>query len=246
MKLLTQQTPLQNEGVDLKSKREIVHEEIAPPITISITSDVLKTLKSEDLDINQLFILLALYKNNISILDIYDNDNADKEVLIFQYQKLYIHGFIESHENDENLYRLTSKGKLFIEEILPFMEGTPDSIESKSEFKDLCKSYLEIFPKIKLPSGKYARANIVEIEKKMKTFIHTYKSRFRTDYGFVLTHDDILQATKIYVERFSKVNYNFMVTSSYFIQKNEKSALADEIVALKQGLNKQKTNITSL
>jgi hypothetical protein len=38
-----------------------------------------------------------------------------------------------------------------------------------------------------------------------------------------------------------------MVTSSYFIQKNEKSALADEIQAMRDGLNAApKSNIVTM
>lgn len=188
--------------------------------------------------------MLAMYDENIALLDLYDDENTNKEVLILQYQDLYIHGFIEE-DDGHSLYRITDKGRLFIESIRPLFKNQ-EREEKEGNLKDLCKKYLELFPKIKLPSGKYARSNIVEIEKKMKTFLNTYKSSFKKEYGFILTDEDILIATKGYIARYAKDNYRFMVTSSYFIQKNEKSALADEIGAIKIGIDKAKTNITTM
>ena len=77
-----------------------------------------------------------------------------------------------------------------------------------------------------------------EIEKKLKTFKRTYKPYFKKHFGAPLTNEDILAATKNYVKRYAKSGYQFMVTSSYFIQKNEKSALADELIVIRQGLTK--------
>ena len=185
-----------------------------------------------------------MYDDEVSLLDIYDNDNSDKEVLIMQYQPLYIHGFIEDSEGAQ-LFQLSNKGKEFVETVRPLMEFEEAKDDNKN-FKKLCKDYLEIFPKIKLPSGKYARTNIVEIEKKLKNFLKVHKTRFKREYGIDLSDEIILKATKLYVERFAKDNYKFMVTSSYFIQKNEESRLADEIAALMDGLNKVKTNVTVL
>lgn len=223
---------------------ETVHND-PQRIPLSIDYKVIKTLKSEKIDINQLFILLAMYDNNTFLLDLYDDNNADQEVMIMQYQPLYIHGFIEDSEGAE-LYQLSTKGKEFVENVKPLLEIEEEEQTKAQNFKKLCKDYLEIFPKIKLPSGKYARTNIVEIEKKMKTFLSVYKKRFKADYGTELTDAEILQATKAYVDRFAKDGYKFMVTSSYFIQKNEKSALADELYAGRDGLNKIKTNITTM
>ena len=188
--------------------------------------------------------MLAMYDETIGLLDLYDVNNTDKEVLILQYQDLYIHGFIEDDEG-HSLYRISDKGKLFVESVRPLFKNE-EREEKENNLKELCKQYLELFPKIKLPSGKYARSNIVEIEKKMKIFLSTYRPRFKKDYGFMLTDEDILIATKGYIARYAKENYRFMVTSSYFIQKNEKSALADEIGAIKIGIDRAKTNITTM
>lgn len=214
-------------------------------VNISIDVEVMKILKAERMDINQLFVLLAMYNEHLGLLDIYDSNSTSFKVMLVDYQTLQFHGFIMDSDSTK-LYELTPKGKEFVEKIKPLMDLEEDEKMNEAVLKQLCSDYLLLFPKIKLPSGKYARTNVVEIEKKMRNWIKTYKPVFKKD-GIKLTNDIILEATKNYVTRYTKDNYRFMVTSSYFIQKNEKSALADEIQAVKDGLNvKAKTNIVTM
>ena len=198
-------------------------------VQISINPEVLLALEKERLSIDQLFILIALHQERIGLLDIYDKKNENKKVLKLEYQDLYIHGFLQETETNQ-LYELSDRGKEFVEFITGFFEK-PE--EGDSNIKPLCEEFLQIFPKIKLPSGSYARVSIVEIEKKMKNFIKVFKPVFKKEYGFVLTHDDILQATRTYVSRYASKGYMFMQNSAYFIQKKDKSSLADEILAIK-------------
>ena len=211
--------------------------------TLVITPAVLHIIKRESLDINDLFILSCLNNNRVDLLDIYDKENEEIEVLKFQYQRLFIHGYIENCSGDST-YQISSKGKTVLEEI-----NTPQTVLEKEEdldFTKLCSDYLELFPKIKLPSGKYARASVVEIEKKMRGFIKKHKASFKKSYNIILTPQIILKATKNYIERYSKTGYMYMATSSYFIQKNEESALAAEIVALSSGLSTVKSNFVNM
>lgn len=211
-------------------------------VNLSINREVSKILKAERMDINQLFILVAMYNENLELLDIYDSNNSSLKVMIMDYQTLQFHGFIMDSDSTK-LYELTPKGKEFVENLKPLMDLEEGEKMNEIALKQLCQDYLLLFPKIKLPSGKYARTNIVEIEKKMRNWIKTYKPAFKKE-GIKLTNSDILEATKSYVTRYAKDNYRFMVTSSYFIQKNEKSALADEIGALKSSIVSTKNNIT--
>lgn len=213
-------------------------------VTLTIDQDIMNILKEARLDINQLFILLAMHDEKLSLLDQYDEANTRKDILVYQYQDLHLHGFIEDSEG-ECMYQLSTKGKAMTEKVKALFEPEDDEKEYERKFRKMCDEYLLIFPNIKLPSGKAARVNIVDIEKRMRIFVKTFKGRFKKDYGFVLTHEDILLATKNYVSRYAKDNYRFMATSAYFIQKKDvPSALADEIISLKQGLDKAKTNIT--
>jgi hypothetical protein len=212
-------------------------------VNLFIDSKVLKILREERMDINQLFIMIAAYSGHIGLLDYYDQDSQSKKVIIMEYQDLHIHGFLE--EGKETLYQISAKGKEFVEKIKPLLDQAEDAKLDEAALIKLCQDYLELFPKIKLPSQKYARVSIVEIEKKFRAWMKAYKPMFKKE-GIKLTNELILKATKQYVTRYSKDNYRFMVTSSYFIQKNEKSALADEILAIGQGLDKEKTNIVTM
>ena len=219
-------------------------------IKLVITEEVLNELKKERININQLFCLFSLYHEAFNLLDIYDEQNQNIEVLVFDYQDLQVHGFID--DSDEIfLYKINERGKEFVERINDLMkENQEDESEEKSIDK-LCHDYLELWPKVKLPSQKYARASILEIQKKMKVWLRVNKPLFKKEYGFKLNNQDILDATKAYIDRYAKTGYKFMVTSSYFIQKNEKSALCDELIARTQGLDKinnaqEKGNITTM
>lgn len=202
-------------------------------------------MQEHRLDPNKLFILLAMQENANPLLDLYDKNNTNKKVMIFDYQDLLIHGLIESSDSNK-LYQLSERGKEVVELIKPLFQVDAETKESEARLKQLCQDYLLVFPKIKLPSGKYARVSSVEIEKKLKAWMRTYRPMFKKEHNLKITEEIILNATKAYVTRYAKDNYRFMVTSSYFIQKNEKSALADEILALKQGIVEEtpKTNIT--
>jgi len=86
------------------------------------------------------------------------------------------------------------------------------------------KTYREMFPAVKLPSGEYARQNIQELKDKFVWFFKTYPE---------FTWDDVLDATDYYIYSKQKDGYLYMMTSSYFIQKTDprtkisRSALAD-------------------
>lgn len=210
-------------------------------VFITVNDKVLELLKEEDLDINQLFIMLAMDENKIPLLDKYDNNNEKKKVLILEYQDLQIHGFLAASGPESTvMFDITDKGREFVCLIKGYFDDQEEEKESAAELRKLAADYLEVFPKIKLPSGKYARVASPEIEKKLSTFKKKYKPYFKKSFDTQLTNEEILQATKNYVNRYAKTGYLYMVTSSYFIQKNEKSALADELIAIRQGLTQVK------
>ncbi len=216
-------------------------------VSLTITEELLTILRKERLDINSLFILVSLYNHNIDLLDVYDDNTTDTVIILNDYHKLYLHGYIKDGEKD-SMFELTEKGTNFIVSILPILSESKEDRFNSAAFKQLCNDYVEIFPKIKLPSGKYARSNIVEIEKKMKNFLNTYRNKFKSHYGFEFSYEDILKVTKLYVNKYAMTGYLYMSTSSYFIQKDDKSILADELVAFKQGIDVAniKTNITGM
>lgn len=71
--------------------------------------------------------------------------------------------------------------------------------------------YRELFPKGNLPSGYPARVNVKDLEKRFIWFLSNY------DYSW----ETILEATRMYVEKYKAEDYKYMKTSAYFIFKTE-------------------------
>jgi hypothetical protein len=73
------------------------------------------------------------------------------------------------------------------------------------------RKYLDLFPSVKLPSGKLARCS-------EKNLIPAFRWFFdNNDY----TEDVILAATDKYVEEYRMKSYKYMQTSQYFIRKQQ-------------------------
>ena len=137
-------------------------------VYLTVNDKVLELLKEEGLDINQLFIMLAMYEDKIQLLDKYDEHNEKKKVLILEYQDLQIHGFLAASGPESTVtFDITDKGREFVCLIKGYFDDQEEEKESAAELRKLAADYLEVFPKIKLPSGKYARVASPEIEKKL-------------------------------------------------------------------------------
>lgn len=74
--------------------------------------------------------------------------------------------------------------------------------------------YRELWPKGNLPSGKPARLSLPDLRKKFTDFFKVYDYEWET----------IIKATQEYIKQ--KEHSQFMMTSGYFILKNEQSELA--------------------
>ena len=107
---------------------------------------------------------------------------------------------------------LTSKSLIFMEEINGYFKRTKKKTSQDLMGKDFIaniEGYVEIFPNIKLSSGKYARVNAKNLEAPFKWFFDTY------DYDW----ETILKATERYVDEYSIRRYEYMRTAQYFIRK---------------------------
>lgn len=94
--------------------------------------------------------------------------------------------------------------------------------------------YINLFPAIKLPSGKLARSARKNIETAFKWFLKTY------DYPW----DVILKATAYYVDSYEKNNYLYMRNSQYFISKTnpdktKESELANYCEIIQNGIDEE-------
>ena len=92
--------------------------------------------------------------------------------------------------------------------------------------------YRAIFPKGKLPSGVPGRNNIKILTENFRWFFAEY------DY----TWEEVMKATKMYVNEFQKNNYMYMQNSQYFISKQDKhkvktSKLADYCDMIRDGIS---------
>ena len=99
-------------------------------------------------------------------------------------------------------------------------------------FVDKINSYREIFPAKRLPSGNPARNNVKALVENFRWFFETY------DY----TWEDVMKATKMYVNEYRDAGYLYMQTSQYFISKQDKhkvkhSRLADYCDLIIEGIN---------
>lgn len=99
-------------------------------------------------------------------------------------------------------------------------------------FVDKINSYREIFPAKRLPSGNPARNNVKALGENFRWFFETY------DY----TWEDVMKATKMYVNEYRDAGYLYMQTSQYFISKQDKhkvkhSRLADYCDLIIEGIN---------
>ena len=81
------------------------------------------------------------------------------------------------------------------------------------EFLKRINEYRDIFPAGKLPSGKPGRVNVKTLENSFRWFFENY------DFSW----DEVIDATKMYVNAYRDNDYMYMKTSQYFISKQDKS-----------------------
>ena len=99
------------------------------------------------------------------------------------------------------------------------------------KFVDRLNEYREVFPPGKIPSGKPARVNIKTLENSFRWFFENY------DFSW----DEVIDATKMYVNEYRDKEYMYMKTSQYFIAKEGKnkvksSDLADYCDMIRDGV----------
>lgn len=126
--------------------------------------------------------------------------------LNIEYIRLIDDQWLSSDKN------LTGKSIEFIKELESYFKSSKKKTSSAllgDNFMDNIDEYLEIFPKFKLPSGKYARTDKKNLENNFRWFFETHS------YDW----DTVLNATKMYVDEYERQGYKYMRTSQYFIRK---------------------------
>jgi len=124
--------------------------------------------------------------------------------------------------------QLTPKAMIFIQKIEKFFviqkTKTSNQIMGEGHTENITK-YREMFPNIKLPSGKAARSAVGNLDKAFRWFFQNH------DYEWKIIFD----ATATYLNDQEKKSWKFCRTSQYFIRKQELSDLADICEMIKTG-----------
>lgn len=171
--------------------------------------DIFLKLIREDITPNSYYVLHCIKQSIIPCSYV----NKELEV-----KRLISEGWI-----NENL-TLTDKSIIFTTEIDGFFKKSKKKTSKLllgDNFEDNVKNYSEIFPSIKLSSGKYARSNSKNLENAFRWFFETY------DYDWEI----VLLAAKKYVLEYRESNYQYMRTSQYFIRKQSSDKTWDSDLA---------------
>jgi len=122
---------------------------------------------------------------------------------------------------------LTEKALVVLEEFETFLVKTKKKVTTDvlgEDFLEKINEYRDLFPKGFLPHGEIARQSVEELKNKFVWFFKTYPN-----YDWPL----VLEAANYYRYLKEKDKFNYMMTSSNFIQKTDnktktvKSTLAD-------------------
>lgn len=133
-------------------------------------------------------------------------------------------GFIESNE-DARLALGILNGNDEDITVARFAKALRSIADSIDNIKYDAEEYLNLWPKIKLPTGYYARCSVKDIEKAFKAFYKRYKYPWNI----------VIKATKNYLEDRARNAWEYCKTSQYFIIKNDMSTLASECESILNG-----------
>ena len=150
-----------------------------------------------------LILLILVYEEQHGFLRIAYEDNFIDFNLSIRF--LEEKGLIKWHGNNPEEVTLRKTG----EELFKKHVGTKKKITTSKEVTQWIESWREIFPEGVNTAGFRYRGDKAEVITKMIKFVNTH------DY----TLEQIFQATRDYVERFSLRGYAYMQQAHYFIQK---------------------------
>jgi len=110
---------------------------------------------------------------------------------------------------------ITPEGLSLLDEFENYLVKTKKKVETSvlgDNFLNNIKTYIEMFPQKKLPSGKYARQPMKDIKDAFIWFFRNYPE---------YTWTDVLDATHYYIYMAKEKNYLYMMDSLHFISKTD-------------------------
>ena len=159
--------------------------------------DIFNKLIKADLTPNQFYLLWCKKQNVAPMFNLQ---------ISIEYMRLKNDGWITEDNS------LTGKAYVLVQELESFFKNSKKKTSSAimgENFDAHISEYLEIFPKFKLPSGKYARSDKKNLENNFRWFFETHSYDWET----------VINATKMYVDEYERQGYKYMRTSQYFIRK---------------------------
>ena len=140
---------------------------------------------------------------------------------------------ISGQEVEDMLTKLDDSFLLDSDKFIKAKKKTNIQLMGK-DFTAKIEEYRNIFPAGKLPSGKPGRQNVKALAENFRWFFETY------DHSW----EAIIKATKMYVNEYRATDYKYMMTSQYFISKQDKhkvkhSELADYCDMINDGVQTQ-------
>lgn len=159
--------------------------------------DIFNNLIKENISPNSFYVLYCIH-NKINPAKFVSYD--------LEKQRLIQAGWLT------NDLKITDKSIIFIQSIDSYFKKSKKKTSSDlmgSDFMKNIEIYNNIFPKLKLKSGKYARVNTKTLETTFRWFFNEY------EYPWEI----ILKATQKYVTDYSLNNYEYMRTAQYFVRK---------------------------
>jgi hypothetical protein len=132
--------------------------------------------------------------------------------------------------------KLSAKAKRVIKEVEGFFKRAKKKTSASlmgDNFKDMIKKYNDMWPKMRLPTGKAARSAIGNLEPAFRWFFENHE----------FTWEQIIKATAYYLDEKEADNWSYTRTSQYFIRKQNTdktwaSELADYCQLIEDGGHK--------
>jgi len=182
--------------------------------------ELFQIMLKNNLTPNQVLLLFGI-KQGVSLPQVTNDDKLALERL----------GYLTL---DNGKYTMSAEAKSLIVHLDNYFTKAKKKTDAQlmgKDFVDKINIYREIYPNIKLPSGKPARVNVKMLSESFRWLFETY------DY----TWEQIIKATKMYVNEYRDAQYMYMQTSQYFICKQDKhkvksSTLADYCDMIRDGI----------
>lgn len=164
--------------------------------------EIFDIISSKGLNPNQYYLLTCMA----------DNIQTKKINIALELQTLVYNEYVIVTKDDKLI--LTDKAKKLIKQIENlFVAEAKNAAGNKlgDKYEENIQTYNEMFPSLKLPTGKYARTNVNNLKNAFKWFFDNF------DYDW----ETIMLATERYIYEYEINGYKFMRTSQYFIRKQD-------------------------